>query len=351
MIQDAGRRSSRTKRLGIAAALALVLAACAPRVEPAGPVIAEPRLEPARIVAADGAILPLRRWMPASPPRAAIVALHGFNDYSKAFEGPAGRLTAHRVAVYAYDQRGFGNAPNRRIWPGTTTLVEDARTALALVKRAHPGIPVYLLGLSMGGAVGLLATTGPASGPGNMAGPNAGGATAEGVILVGPAVWGRRHMGVIPRAALWLFARLVPWFPLTGEGIGIKPSDNIEMLRALGRDPLVIKQTRLDAIHGLVDLMDAALEAGGRVATPTLILVGTKDELIPRRPTLDLLARLPADAPVRAAFYPNGYHMLLRDLDAARVLDDIVAWIDDPAAALPSGADREAERYRAGADR
>ena len=62
----------------------------------------------------------------------------------QAFESPAGRLTAHRVAVYAYDQRGFGNAPNRRIWPGTTTLVEDARTALALVQArpsGHPGLP------------------------------------------------------------------------------------------------------------------------------------------------------------------------------------------------------------------
>ncbi len=332
MIQDSGRGSS------AAAALSLLLvASCAPRIEPAGPAVTAPRLEPGRIVAADGAVLPLRRWMPAKPPRAAIVALHGFNDYSKAFESPAGQFAANGMAVYAYDQRGFGAAPNRRLWPGVATLVADARSALALVRRAHPGIPVHLLGHSMGGAVALLATT------------RADGPDADGAILVGPAVRGRRHLGAIPRAALWFFARVVPWFPLTGEGLRIQPSDNVEMLRALRRDPLVIKNTRLDAVHGLVNLMDAALEAGRGVRVPTLILIGVKDELVPRRPIRALLASLPEDGPGRAAVYPSGYHMLLRDLDAARVVTDILAWIDDPGAPLPSGADRAAERFRAAA--
>src|SRR4051812_23358985 len=44
------------------------------------------QLLPDRLVAADGAELPLRIWAPAEPPRAALVALHGFNDYSNAFD-------------------------------------------------------------------------------------------------------------------------------------------------------------------------------------------------------------------------------------------------------------------------
>ena len=327
MIQDRGRGSS------LAAAL-LLAASCAPRIEPAGPAVAAPRLEDDRIVAADGAVLPLRRWMSAAPPRAAIVALHGFNDYSKAFETPAGLLAANGVAVYAYDQRGFGAAPNRRLWPGTAALVADARGVLTLVRRAHPGIPVLLLGTSMGGAVALLATAG------------ADRTDADGAILVNPAVRGRKHLGAVPRAALRLFARLVPWLPLSGKGLGIQPSDNVAMLRALGRDPLVIKNTRLDTLNGLVDLMDAALEAGGRVRVPTLVLIGARDELVPRGPARAFLASLPRDGPGRAAVYPKGHHMLLRDLDAARAVGDILAWIDDPAAPLPSGADREAERFR-----
>jgi len=44
----------------------------------------------------------------------------------------------------------------------------------------------------------------------------------------------------------------------------------------------------------------------------------------------------------RIALYHHGYHMLLRDLDAAIVIADIAAWIGDHQAALPSGADRRA---------
>jgi hypothetical protein len=39
----------------------------------------------------------------------------------------------------------------------------------------------------------------------------------------------------------------------------------------------------------------------------------------------------------RVAVYPNGYHMLTRDLEAAVVLEDLTAWLADPIAPLPSG--------------
>jgi len=50
----------------------------------------------------------------------------------------------------------------------------------------------------------------------------------------------------------------------------------------------------------------------------------------------DLLARLPSGGR-RVVFYPDGYHMLLRDLQGRVVIDDIAAWVLEPAGALPSG--------------
>jgi alpha-beta hydrolase superfamily lysophospholipase len=131
---------------------------------------------------------------------------------------------------------------------------------------------------------------------------------------------------------------------LTGQGIRIKPSDNIAMLRALGRDPLVIKGARVDTIYGLTELMDAALASVGRIRLPTLFLYGNRDELVPKKATRLALERLLAAprAPVRVAWYVNGYHLLLRDLQAAAVWDDVGNWIAAPGAPLPSGADRVA---------
>jgi alpha-beta hydrolase superfamily lysophospholipase len=167
----------------------------------------------------------------------------------------------------------------------------------------------------------------------------------RGIILSAPAVWGRDSMGVFERAALWLAYHVAPGWELTGEGLNIQASDNIEMLRRLGRDPLVIKATRVDAIEGLVDLMDRAAAAAPSVRVPALVLYGAKDQIIPADATWRMIEQLPGSgASPRVAVYPHGWHMLLRDLDAATVIDDVAAWIADPAAPLPSGADLHARR-------
>jgi alpha-beta hydrolase superfamily lysophospholipase len=132
---------------------------------------------------------------------------------------------------------------------------------------------------------------------------------------------------------------------LTARGLNIKPSDNVPMLRALSRDPLVIKETRVDTVKGLVDLMDMALAAAPHIGkVPMLLLYGQHDEIVPHAPTrlfiTDLTGAQRDDS--RIALYQHGYHMLLRDLDAGIVIGDIAAWVGDHQAALPSGADRRA---------
>lgn len=305
--------------------IAGLMQACAPRLQEVGPPVAEPALNGTEILTADGVSLPLRAWLPAAKPRAVILGVHGFNDYGNAFAIPAETWNADGVAVYAYDQRGFGATDERGLWPGSDVLVDDLSTAVALMRRRHPAVPIYVVGVSMGGAVAMTAL--------------ADGRLPEvaGTILVGPAVWGRETMPVGHRALLWVASHTIPWHRVSGRGLDITPSDNIEMLRALGADPLVIKETRIDAIHGMVDLMDAALASAPTLRSPLLVLYGARDEIIPKEPTAAMLCQLVA--PRRVAVYENGYHMLLRDLQAEVVHRDITAWIQDPARPLPSDAD------------
>jgi acylglycerol lipase len=303
-------------------------------VLPAGPSAA-PELADYWLMAADGKRLPLRVWLPEGKPRAVILALHGFNDYSRAFAGPAESWRKDGIATYAYDQRGFGEAPLRGRWAGTRALDEDLAEASRLLRQRYPGVPLYLLGESMGGAVVISAVTGAAGAPR----PD-----ADGIILSAPAVWGRDAMNVFERVALWSGDTFFPGMTLTGRGLHVQPSDNIEMLRGLARDPLVIKATRIDTIEGLVDLMDTALAAAPEVRVPMLLLSGDRDEVVPPRATRSWIDRLPYQARMtrRIALYAEGYHMLLRDLEAPVVLRDIESWIADPNAPLPSGADLHA---------
>jgi alpha-beta hydrolase superfamily lysophospholipase len=115
------------------------------------------------------------------------------------------------------------------------------------------------------------------------------------------------------------------------------------MLRRLGGDPHVLKYNRIDAVYGLVNLMDEAHRAAPRFAATALILIGDNEQLIPRGPLDTFLKGLPADAAPRQrlAVYPKGFHMLLRDLNAGAVRRDVLAWIADRNVPLPSGAERK----------
>jgi acylglycerol lipase len=313
-------------RVLAATALAALAAACAPQVQISGTTVVQPELHGDFIHTSDGALLPLRAWLPEGEPKAVILGLHGMNDYSKSFAMPAERWRQEGIATYAYDQRGFGNTPQRGVWPGIDRLVSDFKTAAELVRRRHPGLPLYASGTSMGGGVVLTA----------MARPDA--PRLDGIILEAPAVWSRATMPFYYTTTLWLASHTFPQYRLTGNEVRRIASDNRPVLVELGRDPMVIKGARVDAIYGVVDLMDAAYASADKVRVPVLLLYGEKDQIIPRQPIEAVARRLPAGLK-RVALYEKGWHLLYRDLQADVVHRDVAAWVMQRSAPLPSGAD------------
>lgn len=312
--------------------LFLAAAGCAPRLDPPGPAVMAPRLGADHFIASDGRRLALVRH-DSAPPRAVIVAAHGFNDYSNAFHLAGPWFAARGITLIAPDQRGFGDTPTRGLWPGAHTLARDLAELTKAVRAENPGRPVYLLGASMGAAVAVLAHT-------------AHDAPADGLILAGPAFWGWSTMNPLYRASLWTAAHVAPGWRVTGEGLGRQPSDNIGMLRALARDPRMIRATRIDALAGLVSLMDDAFQAAPDIRLPALILFGARDEIVPEAPVRAAARRMAGQVragPVRYVRYRRGWHMLLRDHRRARVYADIEAWIADPEAPLPSGEEMSGE--------
>jgi len=313
--------------------IALVLGGCATHLIPPGPPVGPPREAQDAFVMPDGTRLPYRVWLPDGPPWAVVLALHGMNDSRDAWEYPAPDLAANGVAVFAPDQRGFGDTAGRGYWPGTEALVDDARTMTLLLRERYPHTKLYLMGESMGAAVLMCLATSPRPPP------------VAGYILVSPAVWGRADMNVFMRVGLWLMANLVPGFEVTGQVAHIQASDNREAIKRLSEDPLTIHETRFDAVRGLVNLMDAALAAAPEFRAPALFMYGGKDELIPKDATTATWRALPP-GPVRA-FYPADYHLMLRDHERQAPIDDILAWMARPDDPLPSGADRAAAAWLA----
>lgn len=271
-----------------------------------------------------------RTWLPETPPETVVLALHGFNDYSNAFEEFGVYAAERGIAVYAFDQRGFGANADAGYWPGATALVQGLRDRFEEVRDRHPDARMFLLGESMGAAV-VMAAMASREPP-----------EVDGVVLSAPAVWGGDQMNPVYRATLWVAGRVVPDLRLTGRGLQRQASDNIGMLRALGADPLVIKATRVAAISGLVRLMDRAYTAAAEIDGPLLVLGGERDEIVPPDALSATLDRLEA-APCHEIIYPDGWHLLLRDNQRRVVFEDVLAWVrgEPPPSRLdrPCGAD------------
>ena len=263
----------------------------------------------------------------AAEPDVVIIAVHGMNDYAGAFVDAGAWWSANGATVYAYDQRGFGRSPGWMIWPSHDVMRKDLETAVQVARARHPGARVAVVGESMGAAV---ATT-------TFAGPGA--TQPDALILSGPGFRGWGALPTLYTVSLWVASHVRPdWIVVPPDGVRIVATDNDRKLREMWFDPLVQKSNRIDSVFGVVSIMEEADQMIGRLPenVPTLMLYGARDEMIPVEGVRRATAKMPPH--VRTAYYVNGYHMLMNDLQASKVWGDILAFVRGPESPLPSGA-------------
>lgn len=306
--------------------LVALVTGCTPHMAKTGSGMQTPVIEKNTFNTRDGTTLPLRVWGTPDAPQAILIGVHGFNDYGNFLNpGFPAFLNERGVTLITYDQRGFGDAPFRGKWAGRGTMVQDLSALIHLLKAQHKNTPLYVLGESMGGAVVINTVTQNSALP------------IDGVILSAPAVWGMSTWPWYQKLALKVFAHTMPWLKLSGGGF-VQPTDHMETWKNWSRDPLVIRETRVDALWGVSHLMEDALHAAPALTTNTLVLYGAKDEVIPPKATARFVNSLPEK--VKVALYPKGWHMLTRDHNGPVVWKDILHWMINPKdTSLPSKAD------------
>lgn len=276
----------------------------------------------------DGARLGLTVWKSTggAQPHHVIVGVHGMNNYAGEFRLAAPEWVAEGRAVYAYDQRGFGRSPGRGHWAGEEVMREDLRTAVGLARERHPDVPVTVVAISMGAAVAITAFASDRP------------PEADRLILSGP---GLRGWGTLNPA----YAGALKLLNAVGPGLAVRPpafakpvmSDNRDFLALQDADPHHATVNRIDQLYGAVSVMERAHEAAARLppALPVLASYGARDKVVPPAGPRRTSGLLPPH--VRTVYYPDGYHILLSDLQRARVIADYSAFMDDPQAVLPSG--------------
>ncbi|MEX1249577.1 MAG: alpha/beta fold hydrolase [Hyphomonas sp.] len=280
------------------------------------------------LLAHDGARLGLTVWPSAEggDPQHVIVAVHGMNNYAGEFRLAAPEWAVAGVPVYAYDQRGFGRSVNRGIWAGDDQMQEDLRTAAALARVRHPQSLITVVAISMGAALAITAFASDRP-------PD-----ADRLILSGPGLRGWGALNRVVASTLRASARAAPAMVVRPPRFAKpKMTDNDAFLAEQAADPWHMEENRIDQLHGAVSLMERAHGDVARLpaGVPVLASYGARDQVVPPDGPRRTAPFLPKH--VRTVYYPEGYHVLLSDLQRGRVIADYLAFMRDPATTLPSG--------------
>ncbi|MFE5480580.1 MULTISPECIES: alpha/beta hydrolase [unclassified Nocardia] len=263
--------------------------------------------------AGHGGKIAWRAWQPESAPRAVVVLVHGVAEHSGRYEHVGTTLAEAGFAVYALDHIGHGLSEGPAANIGSMQgAADNVATLLDLAGAAHPGVPRFLLGHSMGSLVVLhQATRGPVD--------------VAGIIVSAPPL--DIPLGnPLQRLAAPLLTRFAPNLGvLTLDSSTI--SRDPEVVRAYDDDPLVFRG-KLPARTAVEILQHTALvkQRLGALTAPLLVVHGTAD-VIASPSSADLLERDAGSTDVTVLRYPGLYHEVFNEPERAKVLGDVTDWL------------------------
>jgi alpha-beta hydrolase superfamily lysophospholipase len=252
-------------------------------------------------------------WLPRGRPRGALVIVHGFGEHSGRYSRVVEALVPRGYSVYAFDQRGNGRSPGQRGWVQEwKEYREDLRLFVGRVSGEIAGLPLFLLGSSIGG---LLVLEYGIHHPGGL----------SGVIASGPTL---APVGISP-FLLWLgrvLSRVLPRFSLDARLDATAISRDPEVVAAYRNDPLVHNLGTPRLSTELTATMEWVHAHAGEFNLPLFVLFGQADRIAPPYRTRDFFEHVSSrDKEIHE--YAGGYHEPHNDIHSGRVLEEIEGWL------------------------
>lgn len=295
----------------------------------------------------DGKALVVHRFQPDPDVRArAIVHIaHGMAEHGARYARAAEALTRRGYIVHADDHRGHGKtaaSPDELGFiaehGGFHRVVEDLSRLIAHAKQQHPGLPVVLLGHSMGSFYTQLFLIEH-------------GHEIAGAVLSGtsgkptPIATAGRLVARIERARLGPRGRSALLNKLSFDAFNKPFRPNRTAFDWLSRDPAEVDKYIADPLCGFicttslwVDLLDALAEIAAPKRQrqipknlPIYVIAGAEDPVGARTKSIDQLLHAYRRAGlqnVQHRYYPGARHEILNETNRDEVVTDLVAWLD-----------------------
>lgn len=250
-----------------------------------------------------------RRWICDGEVRRIVLIVHGYAEHGGRYAHVAEVLAGQGAAVYAPDHLGHGRSDGERaLIVDFENVVEDLERLADIARSDHAGVPLVLMGHSMGG---LLAARFIERGEARSGANVVAGAAFLGAVL-GDWEWARKVVTTDN----------IPDVPSDPNGMSRDPETN----RQYAEDPLVYhgiyKKPLLVSELATLDRFNAEI---ARITIPLLFLHGTEDPFVPYQTSLDAVERMPsADKTVK--LYDGARHELVNETNRDEVLGDLAAF-------------------------
>ncbi len=236
-------------------------------------------------------------WQPRSEPAAILVIAHGIGEHSGRYDH-VGRYFAERgLAVYALDHQGHGRSGGEM---GTVDefadFLDDVESLMETAREESPGLPLVLLGHSMGGLIVTAYLLEKKLHP-------------DFAILSGPAI--------------------VPLLDPNDRSIDpTRLSRNPEVWKQYLEDPLVLKERVKDDIYPrLIQGVSLLPGRAAELELPILLIHGADDQICSAEGAREYVESSSSDD-ITVHIYEEGRHEMLNEINRDEVLDDIWAWIE-----------------------
>lgn len=267
------------------------------------------------MTASDGTTLFTRSWLPDAAPKALVLIVHGVAEHSGRYAGVAAALNEHGYGVYTLDLRGHGESSGRRSFVDHYTLyLEDLEAYFDEIQAAHPGVPVVILGHSMGGIITLAFTRRHH-------------AALAGMVTSGAPVDLGTQTPALVKGVASILANVVPTLPLVGFDAADMTHDP-QMSALYDSDPLNYRG-RLSVRQGaeMVNMANDALAGLASITIPCLCMHGGNDKIV-NPSALDVLAAELGSEDKTIKCYDGLYHEIFNEVERDQVVADMLTWLD-----------------------
>jgi alpha-beta hydrolase superfamily lysophospholipase len=251
-------------------------------------------------------------WIPDGQPRGVVVLAHGLSEHSGRYQHVAARLVGGGFAFEAYDQRGHGRSDGPRSFVEMDAVVADLDAQVDAAGAAHPDVPLFLLGHSMGG---LIATEYAIREQRKL----------SGLILSSPLA-ALEAASPVTRMTARVISLVAPRLGLVDIDSALVSRDP-EVVRAYDADPLVFRR-RLPArtVSQLAQAVSSLPERARAITVPVLIMYGSGDHLVPPAGSV-MLDSVISSQDKTLKVYDGLYHEIFNEPEQKQVLGDLCAWL------------------------